>query len=72
MHLISDPWLAKARALKIELDKGHITQEGYTHLYAALARAAEADRVRCRLCEGTAYIGGLCSEHALQERAHGT
>ena len=62
---MNDPYLAGARALRLALDKGDITQEAYAEMYRAIARAAEQDSVGCSEpgCDKAAYIGTKCAEH---------
>jgi hypothetical protein len=65
MNVSNDPFVAGARALRDSRDKGMINEEQYKSMYAALARAAELDTVRCEVegCDQTAYIGKRCAAH---------
>lgn len=65
MNVINDPFVSGARALRDARDKGMISQAQYESMYAALAKAAEMDTVRCEEegCEDTAYVGTRCALH---------
>jgi hypothetical protein len=64
---MNDPFVSGARALVDARDKGMIDQAQYETMYAALAKAAEMDTVRCDVegCDQTAYIGTRCAAHFL-------
>ena len=74
MHLMSDPFLDSARALKRARDAGEIGQEQYQRMFNAIAAAAESDARICETdgCGRAAYIiqrgRALCAVCALMER----
>lgn len=74
MHLISDPFLDQARALKRARDAGAITSNDYQSMFNAIAVAAERDARICEEpgCGRTAFVvvGGvaLCAICALKRR----
>lgn len=57
MHLISDPFLDHARALKRALDAGALTREDYQTMFNAIAQTAERDAELCATpsCGRTAF-----------------
>lgn len=75
MHLISDPFLDQARALKRALDAGALTREDYQTMFNAVANTAERDAEVCHTpaCGHTAHVivGGvaLCAVCAMKQRS---
>lgn len=74
MHLINDPFLNMARALKQAKDAGVLTNDDYQTMFNTIAVTAERDAQTCQapVCGRTAHIiidgVALCAVCALKQR----